>query len=210
MPPKAGPMMVAVCQAEEFHATAFWKWIGRHEVGQQRLTGRVGERAGRCRRPCQRIDRPDLTLPLQACTNRPAAEAMVTLVADEEHGAAVEAVGHVAGDQRQADRRQEAGKADQPQRQRIMGQIVDQPADGHVLHLDRQRRQEARGTVEREIGMAERGPTGGAGFTLGAGLGRGQWRVLGCDGGSARSRPGGRRRGRSAPSAGRLITDGVG
>ena len=33
MPPSAGPMMVAVCQAEEFQATAFWKCSAGTRLG---------------------------------------------------------------------------------------------------------------------------------------------------------------------------------
>ena len=59
---------------------------------------------------------------------------------DAEHdAAAVDAVGGVARRQHHHDHGQELGQADIAQRERIVGDVVDLPADGDDLHLHGQR-----------------------------------------------------------------------
>ena len=158
MPPSAGPAMVAVCQPEEFQATALRKSVGRHERGQQRLTGRIGEGAGGAVDQRQSVDRPDRGAAEQLVEEKAEASQRRHRVAHHQHGAPVEPVRHVPGHEGEADRRHEPREPDQAQRQGIAGQVVDQPADRHVLHLDRQARGEARDEVELEIAVAERRP----------------------------------------------------
>ena len=58
MPPSAGPTMVAVCQAEEFQATAFGKCSAGTRLGISAWPAGIGEGAGGAEQDQQRVDRP--------------------------------------------------------------------------------------------------------------------------------------------------------
>ena len=93
--------------------------------------------------------------PDTAMTSRPVAVAEGDQVAGHQDPAAVIPVGGMPRDQCQGHGRQEGGQADQAKGERVAGEVVDQPPDRHVLHLDGQSRQETGGQVEAEIPALE-------------------------------------------------------
>ena len=55
-------------------------------------------------------------------------------LADGGDDAAVDEVEHLAGDDRHRNQRKELDQADEPEIERVAGEIVDLPADRHALH----------------------------------------------------------------------------
>ena len=88
------------------------------------------------------VDRPDRAPPRQA-ERQPEQRDRAHQHDGQRHERnppAVDAVRHVTREQRDADERQRLGQADQPQRERIVRQRIDLPADDDRLDLLRQRR----------------------------------------------------------------------
>jgi hypothetical protein len=134
--------------------------LERNEVGDKRLTGRVGEGAAGPEQDHERIDPPDLRRPAPGDQEQAQRGQGAQNVADDKDQPPVEPVGDMAGEEREPDRRQEGDEPDQAQSQRIAGKVVDQPADRHVLHLHRDAGQEPAREEEREVAVLERHPSG--------------------------------------------------
>jgi hypothetical protein len=83
--------------------------------------------------------------------------------AQQDDGAAVVGVCHVAGPQDQRQEGRELRQADQAQVEQAVGDLVDLPADGDALHLDGEGAQEAGGQVEGEVTVAQDAEAAGRG-----------------------------------------------
>ena len=130
----------------------------RHQVRHQRLARRNGEGAADAEDEDQQVDRPDGRRAVPRHGDQPGRRQRRQREADEKDGAPVVAVGDVPGDQGKPDRRQERREADQPERQRAVGDVVDQPADRDRLHLHRAGGENADGKEENEVAMPEGRP----------------------------------------------------
>ena len=76
-------------------------------------------------------------------------------------GMVFELVCDVAGEERHADRRQGFRQSHDAEGERIMGEIIDLPADDRALDLDAQREREQADDVALELGVPKRIGLGG-------------------------------------------------
>jgi hypothetical protein len=85
----------------------------------------------------------------QARTNR------VACIAHAQNLAAIEAVGSVAGDQKQKNARQELCQANQPKIERAVGDLINLPTNRNGLHFDGGDDEKTRYLEQHEVGMGE-------------------------------------------------------
>jgi hypothetical protein len=134
--------------------------LARHEQRQERLLGRQAEGARRAGERDEAVDRQGRVGARRREEHEPGGRERRRGMGDEHDQAAVESVRDVAGDEHERERRDEGGKPDEAEREGRAGEVVDEPADGDVLHLQRHDREQPRGAEEPEIARAERGVAG--------------------------------------------------
>jgi len=122
--------------------------------------------------------------------------------------APVEAVGDLADDHRQDHQRHELHQPDQAEVERIVGELVDLPADRHPLHHVGAVGEGARAPKQHERAVARQRGSGGLGHGVRA---RAEWRAVcrsgGCRGSRSSRQSGlGRRRARRGRGSGRWRT----
>ena len=125
----------------------FW----RHEIGDQRLAGGIREGPADAKDEQQPVDKQDLPGASDCNGKETQRSTQSNDVADHQNGPAVVPVGRVSGNQGQGYRRQERSQADQAESEGVPGQVIDQPADRHVLHLDGKRGQKPRGQIQAKV-----------------------------------------------------------
>jgi hypothetical protein len=76
-------------------------------------------------------------------------------VASGQDEAAIDAIGDLAGRQREQRHRQEHRQPDIAERQRIAGDVVDLPAHGHGLHVHAQPREETAAEEQAQVADGE-------------------------------------------------------
>ena len=84
----------------------------------------------------------------------------VPAIARREHMAALEAIGRMSGNREQQNCRQKLRQPDIPQIERPVGDLVNLPAHGHGLHLNRGDNEEPGDLEKHESGMREGGASG--------------------------------------------------
>ncbi len=132
--------------------------FGRDEVRDQGLLCRTEEGAGNAEGEEHGEDLADPDVAAERKDQeRQGAEALDAL-ADRDDEAAVEAVGRSAGDKDEEQRRCELDEADEPEVERIAGQVIDLPADRDADDLGGIGGGEPRDPEAREAAMAERCP----------------------------------------------------
>ena len=80
-----------------------------------------------------------------------------TRVANRKHFAAFEPVRGVPGNRKQQNRRQKLRQPHKAQIERPFRDLVNLPAHGHRLHLDRRHNQKSRNLKQHKSGMSEGG-----------------------------------------------------
>jgi hypothetical protein len=148
-------MIVAVCQADEFHAIG--EVLGWHEVGHQRRRGRSEEGAGHAEHGQDREDRRRSGEPAQGQQKDRQRAGGLQQRGQPHDQPAAEAVGGGARHQDQEQRRGELDHPDQPEIERVAGEVVDLPADGNGDDLGREGGEEPCRPVAQERAVSERG-----------------------------------------------------
>ena len=158
--------MVAVCQAEEFQATA----LAKSSAGTRLATSAQEAGPKKARATPNRASTTKIgPAPLKPRTVRSriaSAQKASRKLRQRHDQPAPETVGDGARHQHEQQRRQELDDADKAEIERIAGQVVDLPADGDRDDLRRKGREKPRRPVAQEGAVAEGGVAlvGGGGF----------------------------------------------
>ena len=83
---------------------------------------------------------------------KPRAE-RVSRIARPQHLAPVEAVGRMAGNQKQQNARKKLRQPHEPQVERALGDVINLPSHRNRLHFDRGHNEEARNLKQHEVRM---------------------------------------------------------
>ena len=149
--------MLAVCQADEFQATA----LAKSSAGTRLATSapEAGPKKARAmpnRASTAKIGPAPLN-PRMVSSRIAKAQNASRKTGKRHDQPAAEAVGGGARHQHQQQRRQELDDADEAEIERIAGEVVDLPADGDRDDLRRKGREEPRRQIAQEGAMAESG-----------------------------------------------------
>ena len=131
--------------------------LARHQVRRDRLRGGHRERARSAEQHQHHEHRPHRAA-VHTCV-KPSSSAAQTHfddVARCENEFAIVAVRDLSGRQHQHDERHELREADQAEVERIVRDRVHLPADRDALHLHRERRDEPRDEIQREVAVLQR------------------------------------------------------
>ena len=155
-PPSDGPTIVATWNVDEFSATALPK-ISRGtrfgviacDVGI--ANARAAPNSISTRNTGQTAVRPYTVKPSSS-----AAQTTSDDIARRENRFSIVAVRDLSGRQHQHDERQELREPDQAEIERILGDRIHLPAHRDALHLYRERGDEPRDEIQREVAMLQR------------------------------------------------------
>ena len=106
----------------------------RHDAGQQRVDGRHLERAGRAGREQNRKHGVAAERTARGTDGQRERRQRLAHLAGGDDEAAIEQIGDLADDDREAHQRHELHEPDEAEIEGIVGEFIDLPADGDPLH----------------------------------------------------------------------------
>ena len=136
--------------------------LARHDVRQQRLSGRHRERTRDAEQQHHAEHRQCTLQSAQREREQQQRAQALERIAGGDDAPPIVVVGDVTGRQHEHDEGQELRESNQAQVERIARDFVDLPADRDRLGLHRERREQARAEVQREFALAQHLESGGA------------------------------------------------